>query len=111
VSVVFVFHGHEKIIKEGERPGLSNHLSTEFPVAQATAATTHLAATTIPLACKFRAYLAPGQLTTNSTLGYTRAPLYTSWASHACLATALVNLTLSYSILPGPCSDLEATPL
>ena len=44
-------------------------------------------------------YLAFGQLTTNGTLGYTRAPLRTSWDSHACPATALVNLTLSYSIL------------
>ena len=44
-------------------------------------------------------YLASGQLTTNSTLGYTLAPLRTSWDSHACPATALVNSTLSSSIL------------
>ena len=33
-------------------------------------------------------YLAPGQLTTNSTLGHTRTHPRTSWGSHACLSTA-----------------------
>ena len=93
LSVIFVLNSHAESTKEGE--------SLDHRIIYRRNFQSHKQSCPSPRPT----YLASGQLTTNSTLGYTRAPLRTSWDSHACPATALVNSTLSSSIL-----DLALVP-